>query len=380
MRRYPAALAAMTAAALLLAGCSSDPGKTSSEREPGDLTGLKIAFAIPTSAADVYVNQRDMFVEQAEKLGATVEVFDNNGDAATMLSNADLMVAAEPDVIVEFSPVADATERVGQKFTDAGIPCIALNVPVPGCHLFNFDQPYLSELGAEVIAKEMADRGWTPDNTTVVIGQASALGESVNIAVTSFYEFLSGQVPGMTSVKRDEIQPTTTKISGDEGLQLDLGVTLDGAYAEMTTALQSIPEDRNLVVYTVNDDSTFGVQRAIANAGRSETTIVSGYGGGADALNQIRESDSTGWVSDQMGFFAYWGEFALAMVAAVDLGLDIPELTAPPMVVLTKDNMDDYFKPGTDELVMMPELPEGSKYLIETGILQKYGNVTGATE
>lgn len=379
MRRFPLVVA-VTAAALLLGGCSAGADDTSSDREPGDLTGLKIAFAIPTSAADVYVNQRDTFVDQAEELGATVEVFDNNGDAATTLSNADLMVAAEPDVIVEFSPVADATDRVGQKFQDAGIPCIALNVPVPGCNLLNFDQPYLADLGADVIAGEMSERGWTADDTTVVIGQASDLGESVNIAVTSFYESLSAQVPGMTPVKRDEIEPTTTKISDDQGLQLDLGVTLDQAYNELTTALQSIPEDRNLVIYTVSDDATFGAQRAIANAGRSGTTIMSGYGGGAEALNQIRESDTSGWVSDQMGFFSYWGEFALAMVAAVDMDLEIPELTAPPMVVLTADNVDEYFAPGTHDLLMMPELPEGSRYLIETGILQKYGNVTGATD
>lgn len=181
---------AMGAAALLMAGCAAGPGDSGggggTEREPGDLTGLKLAFAIPTSAGEVYVNQAEMFKKQAEELGATVEIYDNNGDAVTMMSNTDLMIASEPDVIVQYAPVADATDRVGDKLAEAGIPCIALNVPVKGCNFFNFDQPYLAELGAEAMAEQMAARGWDGTNTTVVIGQASELGETVNIAVTSF--------------------------------------------------------------------------------------------------------------------------------------------------------------------------------------------------
>lgn len=368
--------AALLTVALVLAGCAGGTGDgDGDEREAGDLTGLKLAFAIPTSAGEVFVNQAEMFKKQAEALGAEVEVYDNNGDAVTMLSNADLMVAAEPDVIVEYAPVADATDRVGQKFADAGIPCIALNVPVEGCSLFNFDQPYLATLGAEAMAAQMEERGWDASNTTVVIGQASELGESVNIAVTTFYAELSKLVPGMTPVESSDITPTTTIIN-EEGIQADLGLTPDTGYEGTLTALQTVPEDRNVVVYTVSDDTTTGVIRALDSLGRTETAMVSGYGGNADALDAVR--DGSLWTTEQMGFFAYWGQFALAMVAAIEQGVEIPELTSPPMVVLTSENVDNYFAPGTAEVTVMPELPDSSKYLIDTGVLQEYDNVEGA--
>jgi ribose transport system substrate-binding protein len=374
------AVAVIAVAGLVTAGCSggttTDTSATDSALANGDLTGLTFAFAIPTSAAEVYVNQADTFVQQAEELGATVEVYDNAGDATTMLSNADLMVASDPDVIIEFPSVADATTRVGQKFTDAGIPCIAVNVPVEGCPLFNFDQPYLSGLGATAMAEQMADRGWDASNTTVVIGQASELGASVNIAATAFYAALSELVPGMTPVSSDDIQPTTTVITEGEGLQGDLGLTIDSGYDATLTALQTIPKDRNVVIYTVSDDTTVGVLRALDNQGRTETAMVSGYGGSTDALTNIREGDV--WVTEQMGFFAYWGEFLLSMAAATAAGADIPELTSPPMVILEKDNVDTFFEAGTDTLIEMPELPESSTYLYDTGILQKFGNIAGA--
>ncbi|MCU1580684.1 MAG: sugar transporter substrate-binding protein [Microbacteriaceae bacterium] len=362
-------------AALVLSACSGTAAATGGIK--GDsLKGVKLAFAVSTAAASVDVSQANIFVKQAEKLGATVHIYDNNSDAATMLSNASLMAAAKPDVIVEYPSAANATDRVGQTFTAAGIPCIAINVPVKGCSFFNFDQPALAALGAETIAAKMKEKGWDGTNTTVVIGQASQLGASVNIAVTSFYAKLSELVPGMTKVAASDIGPSTTKINS-QGLQVDTGITLDGGFSAVQTALQTIPADRNVVVYSVADDSTQGAIRALTAQNRQSRAMVSGYGGADTSLSAIRAGGI--WVSDQVGFFPYWGEFLLAMAVAMHNGVTPPALTAPSQVVITKDNIDKYFKPGTSEVTMMPAIPKESEYLLKTGILQKFGNIQGAT-
>lgn len=367
----------LTAAFLSACGGSgSDDKKDDTPVSEGtvNLDGKKFAFAIPDGSGPVFVLQAKRFKEQAEQLGATVDVYDNKGSAQAMLTNANLMVASKPDVIVEYPSVANATKRVGDIFKRADIPCISLNVPVPGCPLFNFDQPYMAALGATEMAKQMEARGWTAENTTVILGQALELGPSVNIAGQSFYASLSTQVPGMTPVKAEDITTSTTTINGDEGVQVDMGLTIDGAYAKTRDVIQTIPKDRNIVIYTVQDDSTIGARRAADNAGR-KNVIATGYGSTENALKAIRADD--GWVTDQTGFLEYWGEFALAMAAAVEQGAELPELTAPPMLVVTKDNVDKYFKPGTAELIQMPPLPKISKYLEKTGVLQKYGNVEG---
>jgi ribose transport system substrate-binding protein len=376
-RSQRAVLAAViTAFALSLSACASAGHSSSAGIKGNSLEGVKFAFAIPTSAASVYVTQQKEFTSEAKKLGASVQVYDNNGDAATMLSNAQLMVAAHPDVIVEYPSTADATDRVGQVFAQAGIPCIALNVPVKGCSFFNFDQPALAALGAEAMAGQMKKKGWDASNTTVVIGQASQLGNSVNIAVTSFYAKLSELVPGMTKTSASSIGPSTTAIPGNRDLQSDMGLTVDTGYAAMRTALQTIPQGNNIVVYTVSDDTTQGVLRALTAAGRSGRAMVSGYGGEIAGLNALRQGGP--WVTDQIGFFPNWGEFVLSMAVAVHDGVKPPALTAPPQVVITKDNVDRYYKPGTDEVIQMPALPNESEYLLKTGILQKFGNVEGA--
>ncbi len=222
MTARPAAVrAAVVLVAVLLAACGSDDDKSTSEapaKAPeessgtADLQGKKFAFAIATAANPLIVQQGELFKEGATKVGAEATIYDNKGTAEDMLANARLMVAAKPDVIVEYPSAADATSRVSQLFKQAGIPCISVNVPVEGCPLLNFDQPVLAGMAAEEMAKQMADRGWTGENTTVVIGQAAKYGPSVNVAVTTFYDELSGQVPGMTHVDAADITPKTTTI------------------------------------------------------------------------------------------------------------------------------------------------------------------------
>ncbi|WP_369226499.1 sugar ABC transporter substrate-binding protein [Streptomyces sp. R39] len=377
-KRALSGIAVMAAVALLTAACGTTTNNpaTTAKIAKGNLKGVKFAFAMPTSQGQVYVAQQKTFTTQAQALGAKVTVYDNHGDADTMLRNADLMVAARPDVIVEYPSVANATDRVGQKFKTAGIPCIAINVPVKGCSFFNFDQVALAKLGAQAMAKKMAARGWDGTNTTVLIGQASQLGSSVNIAVTSFYDELSRIVPNMKHVSSSAITSTTTQITADQGYQGDLGLTADSGYTATLHSLQSMPQKRNLVVYTVSDDTTQGVLRAADTQGRTAKTLLSGYGGTLQGLNAVREGGV--WATDQNGFFPQWGEFLLAMSVAIAQGVEPPALTSPPQVVLTKENVDTYYKPGTEELIKMPALPKASRYLLDTGILQKFGNVEGA--
>lgn len=359
------------------ASASTAPASTapSSAASQSAIKPLKtIAFATTTLAGDVFVEQQKQFQADADKLGIKLLLYNNNGTAQDMLSNATSMVEAKPDLIIEYPSDAGATARVADIFKQSGIPCISENVPVPGCPLFNFDQPYLAGLSAKWFAADMANRGWDGTNTVVVIGQGSFLGPSVNIAVETFYSELSKLVPNMQAVEASAITATTTTIVPDQGVQIDSGLLVDTAFKTMSQALQTIPQGKHLVVYTISDDSTKGALRAAATAGRTDV-IGAGYGGDADSLNSIRTSST--WVADALGFFNYWPEFMIAQGTAMTNGVTPPDLTAPPMIVIDKSNVDKYYN-GVN-IIKMPALPQASQYLLQTGILQQFGNVEGAT-
>ncbi len=380
--RYAQRAGTILAVCSMLAVTACSASSSDSDSADGDKKGSsnsdtpvrKIAFAVNNQSAGQFVELAERFVEYGKKAGITVDIYNNDSNGSTAISNAQLMVQAKPDVIVEFPPVADATGRLTTIFKASGIPCIAVNIPVEGCAFFNQSQETFAKLQAENFAKLMKERGWDGTNTTVVIEQGSKLGPTVNIAVTKFYEEIANLVPGMTKVKAEDITPQTTVIS-PTGLQIDTGVSASVSYTAFSQALQTIPKDRNIVVYAISDDDIIGTDRALVQAGRQDKAMMAGFGCDANAVKGLR--DNPAWVGDSCGFFTYWGEFLVAMSVAVKNGAQTPPTTFSPMVVLTKDNVDDYFAPGTTAPKAMPALPDESKYLADTGILQKFGNVEG---
>ena len=383
--------AAMLAAGamLVVAGCSSSgasatpsasaapPASASSAPSasaPASTPIKKVAFAVHNQAAGQFVEFAQRFVDYGKQVGIQVDIYNNDANGATAISNAQLMVQSKPDVIVDFPPVADATGRLTEIFKASGIPCIAVNIPIEGCPFFNQSQEVFAKLNAENFAKLMKEKGWDGTNTTVVIEQGSKLGPTVNIAVTKFYEEISKIVPGMTQVTADKITTQTTTIS-PQGLQIDTGVSASDSYTKFSQALQTIPKDRNIVVYTISDDNILGTYRALENAGRQDKAMMAGFGCDKNAIEGLRNNPA--WVGESCGFFTRWGAFLLAMAQAVKDGAQTPDTTFSSMVVLNKDNVNDYFKPGSTDPEFMPELPPESKYLEPTGILQKLGIIKG---
>ncbi|MFI7643768.1 sugar ABC transporter substrate-binding protein [Nonomuraea sp. NPDC049400] len=375
----PRVAAVLVVSTLIWAGmtsCSSDGGRPDTGALPAHRELKRVAYAAPNMTTQIYAGQADNFVKAGRRIGVEVKVYDNSADAATAITNANLMVAQKPDLLVEFAPVADATSRISAIFKRSGIPCIAVNVRIEGCAFFNFDQKYLARAQAEVIAAKMKAKGWDGTNTTVVIEQASKLGPSVNIAVTWFYQELVSMVPGFETITSDQITAATTTIAEGQGLQVDGGTDIDSGFSATSQALQTIPADRNVVVYTVNDDTTVGALRALTTARRDGRAMVAGYGATKPAIDAMRSGAP--WVSSAKGFWEEWGQFLLAMGTALLRGVEPPDLTAPPMIAVTPENMDSVYAPGMTKVTRMPALPESSKYLLETGILQKFGNVEGA--
>ena len=352
------------------ASASSAPSASA----PASTPIKKVAFAVHNQAAGQFVEFAQRFVDYGKQVGIQVDIYNNDANSATAISNAQLMVQSKPDVIVDFPPVADATGRLTEIFKASGIPCIAVNIPIEGCPFFNQSQEVFAKLNAENFAKLMKEKGWDGTNTTVVIEQGSKLGPTVNIAVTKFYEEISKIVPGMTQVTADKITTQTTTIS-PQGLQIDTGVSASDSYTKFSQALQTIPKDRNIVVYTISDDNILGTYRALENAGRQDKAMMAGFGCDANAIKGLR--DNPAWVGESCGFFTRWGAFLLAMSQAVKDGATTPDTTFSSMVVLNKDNVDEYFKPGSTDPEFMPELPPESKYLEPTGILQKLGIIKG---
>ena len=131
-----------------------------------------------------------------------------------------------------------------------------------------------------------------------------------------------------------------------------------------------LPQSRHLIVFTQNDDSALGAWRAITEANRQNTTMIIGQGADADGLKNLRTNPS--WVAEGSVFFELWSRYLLAMGVSVLNGQKPPPLTLAPQTVISKQTVSKYYGNG-DTAIQSPPLAPQDQYLLQSGILQKFG-------
>ena len=330
----------------------------------------KLSFANITEAGELFVQLGNGIAAAAEAANIELRRYDNNFDSETTLRNAQLMVQDQPDLILEYNGVAGIGPALQRVFDTAGIPFIAINVDVPGGHWFNLVNSEIGADTARTVVPMAQAKGWSAADTTVIIVQSSESGEEVNDCVRYFY-ITAAEAMGMPVAAPTDITALTTTIS-ENGIQVDGKGQLEQSYTAVKNVLQTLPADRNILLYSVNDDSTIGAWRAVQEAGRAEKVLVAGLGGSAAALQELRTNPS--WVAEGTIFMGQWGQYLIAMAVAILEGAVPPELTKCPQTVLTAENVDTFYDADAN-VILLPPLDDSNSYLAATGVLQLFGNV-----
>jgi ribose transport system substrate-binding protein len=387
-----AVVAALGVIAAVMA--ASSQGGTDRSSAPTAKT-YRFDFANVTESGPLFVALHKGVAAAAAKTGMKIKFYNNNFDAQTAIRNASLMVQDKPDLIFEYNAVAGIGQSLGNQFRRAKIPCIAVNVPNPGCSWFNLVNKDIGVDTATAVAKVAKSKGWDGTNTVVILVQNATAGEEVNDCVRYFYTTLQNLLPGMDKTTPAKITASTTKI-GKTGIQVDGKSALEPSFTALKNVLQTIPTSKNIIVYTVNDDSTIGAWRAVVQTGRASHAITAGLGGSADGLDQLRKNPN--WVAEGDIFFPEWGQYLIAMAVAMKTGAHPPGVTTSPQAVLTKETIGHFYKPGQHTPYRLPRLTNihsnkggeakgcpprnsapscGNAYLAKTKILQKFKNVEG---
>lgn len=338
---------------------------------------FKISFSNYIEAAPLFHSMHTQLdtVLQEKDTGVSIKWYDNKGDPQVMLQNVQLMIQDKPDALVVY-PVTASTQGISQLIKDSGIPCVTLNLDTPDCHFLNIDNAALGIESAKIVGNIAKERGWNASNTFVLIGQNAAAGEQVNSCVTNFYSTIA-DILGLDKVAPADIGAQTTKI-GKNAIQFDGNSQLETTFTAVSNLLPSVPAGYNIILYTVNNDSTSGAIRALAGSGRADNDklLIAGLGGDKTGVDALRGDPR--WVAEGDIFFNWWGEYAIAMAQAVAKGAVPPaDVTALPQVVLSKDTVDQYLLPNSVEAKQLPALDSTNEYLKTGGFLQIVNNIPG---
>jgi ribose transport system substrate-binding protein len=374
LSRLPFAILALT---LMTAGLYANAvaQDATPAAKPGE--GLFFTFANATASGPLFVNLQEGVQEAADAAGVELKLYNNNFDGETALRNAQLMVQDQPDFIIMYNAVEGVGARIGKTINDAGIPCIAVNVPFPGCPWFNLSNKDIGTETGQVVAEAAKEKGWTGDDTTVILVQNASAGEEVNHSVMYFYEAVAQNMPGMDQIAATDITRQTTTM-GENLIQVDGQSALEPSYVAVKNVLPTIPEGRHILIQTPNDDSAMGAWRAIVEANRVDDALIAGLGGGEEGLNQLRENPN--WVAEGDVFAPSWGQYLVAMALEILKGDTPPERTAAPQVVLTKETVDQYYPDGATTPAVLPPLTAENEYLADSELLKMLDNIEGIND
>jgi ribose transport system substrate-binding protein len=362
-------LRTVAGAALMLIGAANLPAPANAADANKQLT---VAFANILESGELFRQLGDGVMEAAKVAGIKASRYNNNLDGPTTLNNARLMIQDQPDVILEYTAVEGIGASLKRLFNDAKIPFIAINIPIPGGIWFNLVNREIGRDTANIVIPIAKAKGWTAADTTVIIVLGSQAGTEVNDCIRYFYVTAADSM-GFDKVAPSDITALTTRI-GKSGFQVDGKGTLEVSYTAVKNVLQTLPSDRHILLYSINDDSVLGAWRAITESQRQNNTIVAGLGGSVAALKELRTNPQ--WVAEGSVFSTHWGEYLMAMAVAISNGVTPPPLTKSPQLVLTRETVDKYYDADGKVKLLPPLVPENA-YLKDTGVLQKFYNVEG---
>ena len=112
-----------------------------------------------------------------------------------------------------------------------------------------------------------------------------------------------------------------------------------------------------------------GALRAIEEAGMADNTLTCGLGATREGLLQLRTNPI--WLFEAALFLEDWPLYILAEAVAIANGVTPPNLTPSPQIMLTKDNVDQYYE-GTS-VILLPAFVDDNRYLSDTDVFQSPG-------
>lgn len=295
--------------------------------------GHTLGFANIMAGIPFCVNVENSIKEQWELAGGAPEdlyILDNQYNSTIGLQNSDIMLAKHPDVFIEFQADSKVNNIVAQKFSAAGIPIIAVDVPVPGAPFMGVNNWQAAVMAGEHAIKLVEEQWGGIDKVdNIILMQMPAGGEVTMLRSEGFYQAF------VDKYGADVIDPITIRADGGMG-------EAEEAAAAMTDVLASIPDAEHCVLTSINEETMQGCISAIQTAGRWDPDKWIIVTQGVDDLGkeQIREGLTDGGIAY---FPERYGEYLVPAACAYIKGEPVPAFLYVENVVITKENIDEYY-------------------------------------
>src|SRR5215472_13568816 len=129
--------------------------------------------------------------------------FDNAGDPARAIANAEAAIAAKVDLLIEYNADRDANAEIARRLAAAGIPALALVGPLPGAPLYGPDNRAAGRIAGRALGA-FAQENWPGQPVMgVLIGDLADPGLAIADRVEGIGEGVRESLPALKFASLD---------------------------------------------------------------------------------------------------------------------------------------------------------------------------------
>jgi ribose transport system substrate-binding protein len=267
-------------------------------------------------------------LEKAVKKMSNIDlvVADNMLDSEQALRVADKMIERNVDLAIECQLDYKTGSLIMDKFQQARLPVIAVDIPMVGATFFGVDNYRSGKMGGTALGKWIQEN-WagTFDKLVILVEpRAGSLPESR----------IQGQLDGLAEV----LGP----IAEDCQVTIDSGNTRAMTETMMQRTLSVMPTLTKIAVISFNDEAAYGALQAARKANRESNLVIVGQGADRLIHDEIRNPasriiGSTAFMPEK------YGEQLLDMALRILHGELVPPAVYIEHVFINADNINSYY-------------------------------------
>ena len=276
---------------------------------------------------------RRSFELAARTLPIELVCFDNAGNPARAIANADAAIGAHVDLLIEYNADADTNAEIARRLTAAGIPALALVYQLPGFPLYGPDNRGAGRVAGRALGT-FAQETWPGEPVLgVLIGDLADAGQVVSDRVQGITEGVHETLPALAFA------------------QLDTGGHSMRADAQLAKFLRAQPGQR-LLIATLDDLAALYARNAIEMQRRQSDCIIVSQGldrnihGGASEKKELDPSNRGSVVLGSVAYFMdRYGYEVLPLALLLLSGKTLPARTVTRHVLVTAANVFREYPP-----------------------------------
>ncbi len=271
---------------------------------------------------------RESIVSTAAALGnVSIVLADNKLDGATALSNTENFITQGVDGIIHFQTDEAFGNVIMARARNAGIPVMAIDIPMPGAVFFGADNYNAGRLAGEALGN------WVNSNWD---GAADAM---LILELPQSGPIPAARMQGMLDGFQDTV---ATALNDNQIYRLDSKNTQEESFRVVGDTLPSIPDATKIVAITINDGTALGTIAAAEAAGRSSQIMVVGQGADPSGQEEIVKDDSR--YLGATGYFPenYGDKLLPAMIDILECRPVAPAIYQDH-VFITKENLCEFY-------------------------------------